>query len=102
MSAWSFAGHVDPPPVEELTAVVGPAFEEETTTRVGLIFYLGPNHYPAGLYMPQGYDLEERPGDDEDWKVLRARDSQSRQVLTTWAVRTDSETEGERVKILDP
>ena len=67
---WAHLGHVDPPP---------PLVEGERS----LTFYLGPNHYPAGIYLPAGYDLESRDGDDE-WQVLRARDSVSGQVLTTW------------------
>ena len=82
-------GHVGPPP---------PLVEGERS----LTFYLGPNHYPAGIYLPAGYDLECRDGDDPGWQVLRARDSVSGQVLTTWAVQADPETAGDRVKILDP
>jgi hypothetical protein len=85
---WTHLGHIDPPPVGE--------------GERSLVFYLGPNHYPAGLYLPEGYDIEWRPGDNLEWKVLRARDSVSGQILTLWAVRTDELSEGERVKILDP
>jgi hypothetical protein len=73
--AWRFLAHVDPPPAD-------PAKQET----VGRIYYLGPNHYPAGLYLPNGYNIEVRPGDDEGWSILRVRDSQSKQVLTMWAV----------------
>jgi hypothetical protein len=97
---WEHVAHVDPPPARQVESYVLPA-AEKVTTPLALIYYLGPNLYPAGLYLPLGYDLEERPGDEENWKVLRARDSLSGQVLTLWAVRTD-EAEGERVKILDP
>ena len=69
---WLTVGHVDPPEVAE--------------GERPLVFYLGPNHYPAGLYLPAGYDLEGRDGDDEGWVVLRARDSVSRQILSIWAV----------------
>ena len=36
-------------------------------------------------HLPEGYDLESRPG-DEGWTVYRARDTQSGQILTMWAV----------------
>jgi hypothetical protein len=100
--AWEHVGHVDPPPIAEETTTVGPGADQATFAR-SLIFYLGPNHYPAGLYLPLGYDLESRPGDDEGWKVLRARDSQTKQILTMWAVNESPDEAGrdERVKILD-
>jgi hypothetical protein len=87
---WQHLGHVDPPPAS-------PGNER------ALIFYLGPNHYPAGLYLPQGYDLQSRKG-REGWTVLRARDGRSHQTLTIWAV-SDNEAEvsdEDRVRILDP
>lgn len=65
-------GHVDPPP-------------DIDDDHPGLIYYLGPRLFAAGLYLPQGYDLESRPGDD-GWTVYRARDTQSGQILTMWAV----------------
>jgi hypothetical protein len=99
-SVWSHVAHVDPPPLaQEVTD--GPEGPGTIVFERSLIYYLGPNLYPAGLYLPQGYDLEERPGDEEGWKIIRARDSLSNQILTLWAVRTD-ETEGDRVRILDP
>jgi hypothetical protein len=83
---WEPLGHVDPPADENR-----------------LIFYLGPNHYPAGIYLPQGYDLECRVGDTPDWTILRARDSLSGQVLTLWAVRGGELEQGaEAVRVLDP
>ena len=88
MNDWSHLAHVDPPP---------PLVEGERS----LTFYLGPNHYPAGIYLPGGYDLEQRPGDEEGWTVLRARDSVSSQVLTLWAVAGEG-VEGDQVKVLDP
>lgn len=97
---WSVVGHVDPPPPVPSSTIVGPEAESVTYER-SLIFYLGPNHYPAGLYLPLGYDLESRPGDDEGWTMLRARDSQTRQILTMWAVNDAAEAD-ERVKVLDP
>lgn len=100
MPAWSLVGHVDPPPPVPSSTIVGPGAETVEFERA-LIFYLGPNHYPAGLYLPKGYDLESRPGDDEGWTILRARDSVSHQVLTLWAV-NDAADADERVKILDP
>lgn len=99
--AWEKVGHVDPPPPLEGTTIVGPNADDVSYTR-SLTFYLGPNHYPAGIYLPDGYDLEARPADDPEWQILRARDSTSGQVLTLWAVRVDEQSEGDRVKILDP
>lgn len=100
MLTWTVVGHVDPPPPVPSSTIVGPGAESVEYER-SLIFYLGPNHYPAGLYLPGGYDLESRPGDDEGWTILRARDSVSNQVLTLWAV-NDAADADERVKILDP
>ena len=96
---WEHVAHVDPPPPVPSSTVVGPGAESVEYER-SLIFYLGPNHYPAGLYLPLGYDLESKPGDDEGWTMLRARDCQSRQILTMWAVNDSAGAEG-RVKILD-
>lgn len=70
--SWRFIAHVQPPATD-------PANPR------GLVFYLGPNHYPAGLYLPKGYNLEARPGDDPGWTVIRARDTLTEQVLTMWA-----------------
>lgn len=84
---WETIAHVDPPPPQ--------AAEDRQ-----LIFYLGPNHYPAGLYLPLGYELESRDG-DEGWKVLRARDTLTHQILTIWGVNEDTEA-SERVRILEP
>jgi hypothetical protein len=102
---WEKVAHVDPPPALEGTTIVGPGAEEVSYAR-SLTFYLGPNHYPAGLYLPDGYDLESRPGNDLGWTILRARDSTSGQVLTLWAVRDYNEdgtpADGDQVKILDP
>ena len=97
---WTPVAHVDPPPALEGTTIVGPEAETVEYARA-LIFYLGPNHYPAGIYLPDGYDLESRPGDDEGWMIVRARDTTSGQILTIWAVRNDG-GDGEQVKILDP
>ena len=88
MFEWAYLAHVEPPPT------VTPDNPR------GLVFYLGPNHYSAGLYLPKGYNLEIRPADDEGWVVMRARDTMSEQVLTMWAV-NDSQDADERVKILD-
>jgi len=77
--AWKFLGHVEPP------VTVDDAPER--------IFYLGPNHYPAGLYMPKGYNIEQRPGDDVGWTILRVRDCLSEQVLTMWAVMDEDKDE---------
>ena len=98
---WTHLAHVDPPPPVPQTATVGPGAESVGFER-SLIFYLGPNHYPAGLYLPDGYDLESRPGDDEGWTIIRARCAHSHQILTLWAVCVDEKLEGERVKVLDP
>ncbi len=97
--SWETVAHVDPPPPVPSSTIVGPGAESVEYER-SLIFYLGPNHYPAGLYLPLGYDIESRPGDDEGWTMLRARDSQSRQALTMWAV-NDSQDADERVRILE-
>ncbi len=94
---WTHLAHVDPPPAE-IETMDGPAGPNSIVFERSLIFYLGPNHYPAGLYLPGGYDLESRPGDDEGWTILRARDAVSHQVLTLWAV----QDEGAGVEILDP
>ena len=56
---WERLGHVDPPALREERTMVGPSAETVTFERA-LIFYLGPNHYPAGLYLPLGYDIEEK------------------------------------------
>jgi hypothetical protein len=69
---WELVGHVDPPP------------SDDKNPR-GLFFYLGPNHYPAGLYMPKGYDLDTREGED-GWKLVRVRDTHTAQVMTQWAM----------------
>ena len=102
---WEQVAHVDPPPALEGTTTVGPGAESVTFAR-SLTFYLGPNHYPAGLYLPDGYDLESRPGDDPGWTILRARDSSNGQILTLWATRDyesdGSVADGDQVKILDP
>ena len=84
---WLPVGHVDPPEVPD---------DERP-----LVFYLGPNHYPAGLYLPAGYDLESHDGDDDDWTIFRARDSISGQILTIWAVGPnagEAQTEDELAK----
>lgn len=97
--AWELIGHVDPPPpVPSSTRVDGSG--ELVEYERSLIFYLGPNHYPAGLYLVDGYDLESRPGDDDGWTILRARDTASGQVLTMWAT-NDDRTADEQVRILD-
>ena len=101
---WTHVAHVDPPPAVEESIIVQGSVEREVFSR-SLTFYLGPNHYPAGLYLPEGYDLERRPG-DEGWTILLARDSVSGQVLTLWATRDPNEDGsaaiGDQVKILDP
>lgn len=96
---WEPVAHVDPPPPVPSSTQVGPGAETVEYER-SLIFYLGPNHYAAGLYLPEGYDLERRPGDDEGWTMLRARDSLSGQVLTMWAVNDNLDAD-ERVRLLD-
>jgi len=73
---WAYLAHVEPPTVTH-------------DNPRGLVFYLGPNHYSAGLYLPKGYNLEIRPADDEGWVVMRARDTMSEQILTMWAVRSN-------------
>ena len=70
-------GHVDPPP-------------DIDDDHPGLVYYLGPRLYAAGLYLPGGYDLESRPGDTEGWTVFRARDTGSGQLLSMWAVNGSS------------
>lgn len=70
---WRAVAHVDPP-----------APDEKNNLRQ-LFFYVGPNLYPAGLYMAEGYDLEERDGED-GWRIVRARDTASGQVMTQWAM----------------
>lgn len=69
---WTVTGHVDPPDARN---------DEDRQ----LFYYLGPNLYPAGLYMPQGYDLESRDG-EEGWVLFRARDTLSGQIMTIWAL----------------
>lgn len=71
LPVWLPIGHVVPPEVEE--------------GERPLIFYLGPNFFPAGLYLPAGYDLEAHEAAD-DWAIFRARDSRNGQILTLWAV----------------
>jgi hypothetical protein len=73
--AWSVVGHVDPP-------------EKLDDDDRQLLYYLGPNHYPAGLYLPRGYELETREG-DEGWTVNRARCSLTGQILTIWCIDPD-------------
>lgn len=102
---WEHLGHVDPPPAVEESIIVQGSVERETFSR-SLTFYLGPNHYPAGIYLPEGHDLESRPADDEGWTIVRAVDSVSGQTLTLWALRNHNDDgtpgDGDQVKILDP
>ena len=69
---FTYVGHVDPPP--------------DDGDKPGLFHYIGPRLFPVGVYMPKGYDIEGRPGDDEGWTVLRARCLATGQVMTMWAV----------------
>jgi len=84
---WRYLGHVDPPLLADGT--------------VERVFYLGPNHFPAGLYFPKGYNLEVRPADDDGWSVLRVRDCLSEQVLTMWAVGSNDGEFANQVRTLD-
>ena len=72
-NVFEFIGHVDPPPGTD-------------TRPEGMFHYIGPRLFPIGVYMPKGYDIEGRPGNDEGWTVLRARCLATGQVMTMWAV----------------
>lgn len=91
---FEFIGHVDPPTGTE------PGAPSQS------FHYIGPRQFPLGVYMPKGYDLEGRPGDDstweifdarfrghpeiegnESWTILRSRCCATGQVMTQWAMR---------------
>jgi hypothetical protein len=91
-NTFAFLAHVDPPPD------AGP-------DSPGLIHYIGPRLFPLGVYMPKGYDIEARPGDDPTWTVLRARCLATGQVMCQWALQheeVDGEMVADAVDLLEP
>jgi hypothetical protein len=81
-NAFEFLAHVDPPP----------GIDED---HPGLFHYIGPRLFPVGVYMPKGFDIEARPGNDPSWTVFRARCMSTMQVMCQWALQHEEGENGE-------